>query len=36
MPYTEADFDIMKMEDRVIGRVKMTLKEVQTWENGDN
>ena len=36
VPTAEADYEILKMEDRVIGRVKMTLKEVQTWENGDN
>ena len=35
VPTAEADYEILKMEDRVIGRVKMTLKEVQTWENGD-
>ena len=28
----EADYEILKMEDRVIDRVKMTLKEAQTSE----
>ena len=31
----EADYEILKMEDRVIDRVKMTLKEAQTSETGD-
>ena len=31
----EADYEILKMDDRVIGRVKMTLKEAQAPENGD-
>ena len=31
----EVDYEILKMEDRVIDRVKMTLKEAQTSETGD-
>ena len=31
----EADYEILKMEDRVIDRVKMTLKEAQTSETED-
>ena len=31
----EADYEILKMDDRVIGRVKMTLKEAQAPETGD-